>query len=58
MDIIKDRKGRDLTEAEEIKRGGKNIQNSTKKELNDPDNHDGVVIHRSQTSCIVKTSRP
>ena len=44
MDIIKDRKGRDLTEAEEIKRGGKNIQNSTKKELNDPDNHSGVVI--------------
>ena len=32
MDLIKDRNGMDLTEAEDIKRGGKNTQkNSTKK---------------------------
>ena len=34
----------DLTEAEDIRRGGKNTQNYTKKIL-DPDNHDGVITH-------------
>ena len=34
------------TEAEEIRRGGKNTQkNYTKKDLHDPDNHDGVITH-------------
>ena len=31
MGTIKDRNGMDLTEAEDIKRGGKNTQNYTKK---------------------------
>ena len=31
MGSIKDRKGMDLTEAEELRRGGKNTQNCTKK---------------------------
>ena len=31
MDTIKERNGMDLTEAEDIKRGGKNAQNYTKK---------------------------
>ena len=38
----------DLKEAEDIKilrRGGKNTQNYTQKDLHDPDNHDGVVPH-------------
>ena len=44
--MIKDRNGKDLTEAEEIKKDGKNTQkNYTKKGLNDPDNHDDVVTH-------------
>ena len=43
MGTIKDRNGRNLTEAEEIKKGGKNTQNCTKKSFNDPDNHDGVI---------------
>ena len=30
MNIIKDRNGMDLTEAEDIKKGGKNTQNCTK----------------------------
>ena len=35
-----------LTEAEDIRRGGKNTQkNCTKKILNDQDNHDGVITH-------------
>ena len=46
MGMIKDRNGKDLTEAEEIKKDGKNTQkNYTKKGLNDPDNHNGVVTH-------------
>ena len=28
-----------------LRRGDKNTQNCTKKELNGPDNHDGVIIH-------------
>ena len=46
MGTIKDRNGMDLTEAEDIK---KRWQESTeelyKKDLNDPDNHDGVITH-------------
>ena len=43
MGTIKDRNGMDLTEAEDIKKGGKNTQkNYTKKDLNDSDNHDGL----------------
>ena len=36
----------DLTEQKILRRGGKNTQkNCTKKELHDPDNHDGVITH-------------
>ena len=43
MGTIKDRNGMDLREVEDIK--GKNIQkNYTKKDLHDPDNHDGVWL--------------
>ena len=36
----------DLTEAEDLRRGGKNSQkNYTKKDLHDPDNHDVVITH-------------
>ena len=46
MGMIKERNSKDVTEAEEIKRGGKNTQkNYTKKDLNNPDNHDDVVTH-------------
>ena len=47
MGIIKDRNGKDLTEAERLRRGGNNTQKDcTKKDLyNDLDNHDGVVTH-------------
>ena len=45
MGTIKDRNSKDLTEAGEIKKGGKNTQNCTKKSFNDPGNHDAVVIH-------------
>ena len=43
---IKDRKGKDLTEAEEIKkRWQEYTEELYKKGLNDPDNHDGVNTH-------------
>ena len=36
----------DLTEAEDIRRGGKNTQkNHAKKDLQGPDNHNGVITH-------------
>ena len=44
MGIIKDRNGRDLTEAEDIKkRWQKYIEGLHKKDLHDPDNHNGVT---------------
>ena len=45
MGTIKDRNGMDLTK-KILRRGGKNTQkNSTKKSLNDLDNHDVVIPH-------------
>ena len=46
MGTIKDRNGRDLTEAEDIKkRWQKYTEELRKKDLHDPDNHDGVITH-------------
>ena len=42
---IKDRNGRDLTEAEDIKRWQEYAEELDKKDLHDPDNHDGVITH-------------
>ena len=41
MSSVKDRNGMDLTEAEDIKRWQEYIE-LYKKDLHDPDNHDGV----------------
>ena len=43
--IIKDRNGMDLTEAEDIKKRLQEYTELYKKELHDPDNHDGVITH-------------
>ena len=46
MGIIKDRYGKDLTEAEEIKkRWQENTEELYKKDLHNPGNHDGVITH-------------
>ena len=46
MGTIKDRAGMDLTEAEDIKkRGQQYTEELYKKDLHDPDNQDGVIIH-------------
>ena len=41
MGSIKDRNGMDLTEAEDIKMGWQEYIEKKKKDLNDPDNHNG-----------------
>ena len=59
MFMIKDRNGKDLTKAEEIKKSWQECTEELyKKDLDDPDNHDGVVTHLSQTSWSVKSSGP
>ena len=44
--MIKDRNGKDLTEAEDIKKSWQEYREELyKKGLHDPDNHDGVITH-------------
>ena len=46
MGTIKDRSGKDLTKAEDIKkRWQEYTEELYKKALHDPDNHDGVITH-------------
>ena len=55
--MIKDKNGKDLTEAEEIKmRWQEYTEGLYKKGLNDPDNHNGVVTHLEpdNLACEVK----
>ena len=48
MGSIKDRNGRNLTEAEDIKkRWQEYTEELYKKDLHDPDNHDGVITSTS-----------
>ena len=46
MGSIKDRNGMDLTEAEDIKKWQEYTDELYKKDLNDPDKHNGVVTHQ------------
>ena len=45
MRTIKDRNGMDLTEAEDTKKRWQEYTELYKKDLHDPDNHDGVITH-------------
>ena len=57
MDIIKDRNGMDLTEAEDIKkRWQEYTEELYKKVLHDPDNHNGMITHLEPDTleCKVK----
>ena len=45
MGTIKDRNSMDLTEAEDIKKRWQEYTELYKKDLHDPDNHDGVITH-------------
>ena len=54
MGSVKDRNGMDLTEVEDIKRWQGYTEELYRKDLNDTDNHDGVVTH--QTSWSTKSN--
>ena len=45
MGSIKDKNGMDLTEAEDIKKRWQQYTELYKKDLQDQDNHDGVITH-------------
>ena len=57
MGIIKDKNGKDLTEAEDIKKMWQEYTEELyKKELHEPDNHDGVItpLEPNILECEVK----
>ena len=59
MNTIKDRNGRDLTEAKDIKkRWQEYTEEPYKKDLHDSDDHDGVITHLEPDilECEVKGS--
>ena len=59
MGSIKDRNGMELTEAEDIKKRQQQYTKELyKKDLHDPDNHNGVITHLEPTSWNLKCSRP
>ena len=60
MGTIKDRNGMNVTEAEDIKkRWQEYTEELFKKDLHDPDNHDGVIrLTQTQTSLNAKSSGP
>ena len=45
MGTIWDRNGMDLTEAEDTKKRWQECRELYKKDLHDPDNHNGVITH-------------
>ena len=59
MGKIKNRKGMDLTEAVDIqKRWQKYTEELYKKDLHDPDNHNGMITHLESDILYVKSSGP
>ena len=60
MGTINDRNGMDLTEAEDIKkRWQEYTEELYRKDLHDPDNHDGVITHLEPNilECEVKNKQ-
>ena len=58
MGRIKDRNGMDLTEAEDIKnRWQENTEELYKKDLHDPDNHNGMIPHLEPDILECKVKR-
>ena len=53
MGTIKDRNSMDLTEAEDVKkRWQEYTEELYKKDLHDPDNHDGVITHQPEPDIL------
>ena len=57
MSTIMDRNGMDLTEAEDIKKRWQGYTELYKKDLHDPDNHDGVITHLEPDILECKVKR-
>ena len=59
MGSVKDRNGMDLTEAEDVKKGWQEYtQELYKKDLHDPDNHDGVITYLEPDILECESSGP
>ena len=60
MGLIKDKFGMDLIEAEDIKKRWQEYTEELykKKDLNDPDNHNGVITHLEPAIWEGKSSGP
>ena len=58
MDTIKERKSKDITEAEEIEKRWQEYTELYKKDLHDQDNHDSVITHLEPDILDVKSGRP
>ena len=58
MGSVKDRNGMDLTKADDIKKRWQEYRELYKKDLHDPDNHNGVITNLEQTSWNVKSGGP
>ena len=59
MGTIKDRNGMDLTDAEDIKnRWQEYTVELYKRDLHDPDNHDGMITHLEPDNLDTKSSGP
>ena len=58
MGTIKNRNSTDLKEAEDIKRWQDYREELYKKDLHDPDNHNGVITHLEPDTWNLKSSGP
>ena len=58
MGSIKDRNGMDLTEAEDIKMWQEYTGELYKRDLHDPDNHNGVITHLQPDILECEVNRP
>jgi len=58
MGTIKDRNGIHLTEIEDIKRWQEYTEELYKKDIHDPDNHDGLITHLEPDILEAKSSGP
>ena len=56
MGSIKDRNGREVTEAEDIKRFQEYTEELDKKDLHDQDNHNGMITHLEPDILELKSS--
>ena len=57
MSTIRDRNGRDLTEAEDINKRWQEYMEELYKDLHDPDNHDGVITNLESDIIECKVKR-